>query len=41
MEEQLVVFELAGEAYGVNVAQVQTPFPCKIPILIVNIESKK
>jgi purine-binding chemotaxis protein CheW len=27
MEEQLVVFELAGEAYGVNVAQVQSIIP--------------
>lgn len=27
MEEQLVVFELASEAYGVNVAQVQSIIP--------------
>ena len=27
MEEQLVVFELNGEAYGVNVAQVQSIIP--------------
>jgi purine-binding chemotaxis protein CheW len=27
MKEQLVVFELAGEAYGVNVAQVQSILP--------------
>ena len=27
MEEQLVVFELAGEAYGVNVSQIQSIMP--------------
>ncbi len=27
MEEQLVVFELSGEAYGVNVTQVQSIIP--------------
>jgi purine-binding chemotaxis protein CheW len=27
MEEQLVVFQLSGEAYGVNVAQVQSIIP--------------
>ncbi len=27
MEEQLVIFELSGEAYGINVAQVQSIMP--------------
>ena len=40
MEEQLVVIEPTGEAYAINVTQVQMPFLCKIPILIVNIEYK-
>src|SRR5262245_4074363 len=34
MEEQLVVFELSGEAYGVEVARVQSIIP-KQPISVV------
>jgi purine-binding chemotaxis protein CheW len=33
-EKQLVVFELAGEAYGVNVAQVQSIIPMQNVVVV-------
>jgi purine-binding chemotaxis protein CheW len=34
MEEQLVIFELSGEFYGVNVAQVQSIIPMQAIVVV-------